>query len=91
MAVVHVEVRGIVQGVGFRWFVREIATRERVAGWVRNRDDGAVEVAAAGDDAQLERFLGAVRRGPPGALVREVRALASPVDPAPTHPFLIMR
>ena len=91
MAVVHVEVRGDVQGVGFRWFVREIASREGVAGWVRNRDDGSVEVAASGNDAQLQRFLGAVRRGPPGATVREVRALTSPIEPAPAHPFNILR
>lgn len=90
---VHLEVCGAVQGVGFRWFTREMAARLGLAGWVRNRDDGCVEVAAEGDDAQVERFLVQVERGPRGARVDRVRHLApagSEPDPLP-HPFTILR
>lgn len=77
MSVVHVQVGGRVQGVGFRWFVREAARRHGVNGWVRNRDDGSVELAAEGDPLTLERFLGEVERGPRGAYVEYVRRLPS--------------
>lgn len=90
---VHLEVCGAVQGVGFRWFTRETATRLDLAGWVRNRDDGCVEVAAEGDDTQVERFLAQVERGPRGARVDRVRHLApgsAERDPLP-RPFTILR
>ncbi len=74
----HVEVSGAVQGVGFRDFTRMAAHRLGVAGWVRNRDDGSVELAAAGEASQIETLLASVRRGPSGAHVRNVRSL--PVD-----------
>jgi acylphosphatase len=44
-----------------------------VQGYVRNRYDGAVEVEAEGDDAELERFLDTLRKGPRMARVQEVR------------------
>lgn len=75
MSIVHVEVGGRVQGVGFRWFVREAARRHGVKGWVRNREDGSVEVAAEGDPSTLEQFLGEVERGPRGARVEYLRRL----------------
>ena len=53
---------GRVQGVGFRWFVVENAERLGVTGWVRNRDDGAVEGEAQGED--LTDFLAALKTGP---------------------------
>ena len=88
---VHVEVTGRVQGVGFREFVRTIAQRLGIAGWVRNREDGAVELAASGQASQIETLLAAVRRGPSGGNVRDVRTL--PVDPQESlpKPFVIRR
>lgn len=80
MAVVHVEVCGVVQGVGFRWFTVRAARRIGLRGWVKNRDDGCVEIAAAGDSAALDRFLNEVRQGPPAAQVESVREL--PVERA---------
>ena len=65
-------VRGRVQGVGFRWFVRQEAERLALHGSVWNRRDGAVEVEAEGPRQRLEALLASVRRGPPGARVTDV-------------------
>ena len=67
--IVRVEVRGVVQGVGFRWFAREHARRLELAGWVRNRADGCVEVAASGTEAAIGEFLTKLAHGPAGARV----------------------
>lgn len=57
-------VHGRVQGVGFRYFVVREAQQLGLTGWVRNRPDGTVETEAVGDEATLERFVAAVRKGP---------------------------
>lgn len=87
----HVEVTGRVQGVGFREFTRMIAQRLGIAGWVRNRDDGGVEVAASGNPSQIETLLAAVRRGPAGGNVQEVRALPIDEKEVMPKPFVIRR
>ena len=76
MTHLHVRVTGVVQGVGFRWFVRERARRLGLSGWVRNRPDGSVEVAAEGDDEQIELLRRELHRGPMGASVDAVRDLS---------------
>ncbi|MEW6253482.1 MAG: acylphosphatase, partial [Planctomycetota bacterium] len=55
----HITVGGRVQGVGFRPFVYRLAHRHGITGWVRNAD-GAVEIHAEGEPAQLRRFGGAL-------------------------------
>jgi acylphosphatase len=55
---------GRVQGVGFRYFTYEAATREGVCGWVRNRADGRVEAWVEGDAEAVLRFEERLRRGP---------------------------
>ncbi|HXT17757.1 MAG TPA: acylphosphatase [Gemmatimonadaceae bacterium] len=72
----HVVVRGRVQGVGFRWFVREQARSLGLAGWVTNRSDGAVEAEADGSEAALSEFHQALAQGPRNARVDEIEALA---------------
>ena len=74
MHIVHVVIRGRVQGVGFRWFAQREARRLDVHGFVRNRADGAVEVEAEGDRASLERLVEALRLGPRSARVTDVDA-----------------
>ncbi len=69
---VHLRVSGRVQGVGFRWFVRELAEDLGVRGFVKNLPTGEVEIWAEGDSAVLEPFVAGVRRGPRHALVRQV-------------------
>jgi acylphosphatase len=62
-------VTGRVQGVGFRWFVKEEARRLELRGWVRNEPDGDVLLEACGDFDALEELEALVRMGPPGAEV----------------------
>jgi len=55
---------GRVQGVGFRYFAYEAATREGVCGWVRNRADGRVEAWAEVEADAVMRFEARLRSGP---------------------------
>jgi len=91
MATARWIVVGRVQGVGFRWFVREQARRWGVCGWVRNCADGSVEIAAAGADESLAGLLAAVRRGPEGAAVDDVHPAAAPPENEFPEPFSILR
>jgi acylphosphatase len=70
----HAVVRGDVQGVGFRYFVRRRARAAGLAGWVRNREDGAVECVAEGERGALEQLLAELKEGPSGAQVEDVQA-----------------
>lgn len=72
MASLHVQVKGRVQGVGFRWFVRVSGRRLQLSGWVKNRPDGSVEVAASGSEDRVAELRKLVSRGPDGAEVSEV-------------------
>lgn len=65
-------VRGNVQGVGFRYFAQKHAERLGLSGYVRNLDDGRVEVYAVGDDAALAELAGALHTGPRWSDVRGV-------------------
>lgn len=56
-------VLGDVQGVGFRWHTRRLGTAARVTGWVKNLDDGRVEIVAEGEPAILQRFIEALKTG----------------------------
>ncbi len=84
-------VTGRVQGVGFRWFIREAARRHRLAGWVRNSPDGSVELEVSGDDGAFEKFIRAVREGPPGARVDDVREMTVGTEEPLPQPFTIIR
>jgi len=91
MSTIHLEIRGRVQGVGFRWFVQETARELGLSGWVSNRRDGSVELAAAGAEEALEKLRTAVRNGPPGAVVQTVNDLPAPEERTLPKPFTIAR
>lgn len=65
---------GTVQGVGFRFTVERLARRFPVTGFVRNLDDGRVEVTAEGEEARLVEFLSAIRESGMKNYIRDVEA-----------------
>jgi len=67
--VLHFQIQGRVQGVGFRWFVHREASELALRGWVRNTEDGHVEVVAAGDPEDLDELRASLRQGPRGSRV----------------------
>ena len=73
----HLRVSGRVQGVGYRYALREEAQANGITGWVRNRRDGTVEAVVQGDPAAIEGILDWAKRGPPAARVSEVIAPAA--------------
>lgn len=91
MTELHVRITGMVQGVGYRWFVRERARQLGLAGWVRNLTDGSVEVAAAGEPGQVDLLRGELLRGPNGAHVVAVVPQDAPPKEPLSAPFTILR
>jgi acylphosphatase len=71
-------VRGVVQGVGFRWFVMREAQRRDLTGWVANEHDGTVRVVAEGPPGDVAALRSALEEGPAGAVVERVSALEMP-------------
>ena len=65
-------VKGRVQGVGFRWFVQQKAKKFAVSGYVKNLDNGDVEIEAEGDRGRVEQLLKSVKVGPTFSKVRNV-------------------
>lgn len=83
--------RGRVQGVGFRWFVINEAQNLGVRGWVRNLDDGAVEVVGLATAQTMSRLDALVRRGPPAARVTNVTREDIPHESVDAKSFMAKR
>ena len=69
----HAQVKGRVQGVGFRYYVLGAATEIGLVGWVRNCRDGSVEVVAEGDIEVLKKLVQALQKGSRSSAVKEVK------------------
>lgn len=73
-------VRGRVQGVGYRYFVRLQAERLSLTGWIENKPDGAVETFAQGVMEDIDRLEAALWKGPRQADVRKVESFDAPPE-----------
>jgi acylphosphatase len=80
-------ISGRVQGVGFRWFVEREAGQLGVTGWVRNCENGDVEVMATGTSEQHNSLRRKLHDGPRAARVDHVQESAAPL--LESHSFRI--
>jgi acylphosphatase len=71
-AILHVTIRGRVQGVGYRAWIEHQAAAGRLEGWVRNRRDGSVEAVFSGPAEIVANMVALCGRGPPSARVEAV-------------------
>lgn len=82
-------VKGLVQGIGYRWFVQEIAEQEGIAGYVRNNDDGSVEIVAEADDrTKIEKFINRIRTEHKYAVVKDIEVTS--IEPKHYKGFKIL-
>jgi acylphosphatase len=77
----HVFYEGRVQGVGFRFTVKQLARGYDVTGWVRNLPDGRVELQCSGALEEVEAFLEAIAESQLKAHIRSVTATPMPAQP----------
>lgn len=70
----HVVIRGLVQGVGYRAWVADEASRRALEGWVRNRRDGSVEAVFTGASDTVAAVIALCKQGPALARVDAVDA-----------------
>lgn len=68
-------ISGAVQGVGYRYFVQRVSAKLQVKGYVKNLDDGRVEVWAEGPEAMLTEFRDNLLTGPSMSEVKDIEEL----------------
>jgi acylphosphatase len=69
---IHLIISGDVQGVGYRAWVRREALKLNLSGWIKNREDGAVELRAEGVEVALQKLIDLCKKGPEVGWVKEV-------------------
>lgn len=84
---IHLVIRGHVQGVFYRRWTQKRAERHGIAGWIRNRPDGAVEAVLSGPSEAVETLLAECREGPPAARVEGIDIEAA--EPILTRGFAV--
>jgi acylphosphatase len=89
MPTVHLLVKGKVQGVFYRASAKEIAEELGVTGWIKNTEEGDVEITAKGSDAQLQKFIEWCKIGPRRAIVTGVET--SELEEASFKGFEVIR
>jgi len=68
-------IRGEVQGVGYRFFAQRASARHQVVGYVKNLEDGRVEVVAEGPARNVEEFKHELLTGPRFASVDQIEEI----------------
>ncbi len=81
----HIIVGGLVQGVGFRWFVLQQARNLGINGYVRNLNNGDVEIEAEGERGILDEFMKSIRIGPRASHVTDLRLTWRPCSEPYQH------
>ncbi len=86
---VHIIAKGLVQGVGFRWYVAHSAETLGIKGWVKNLYNGDVEIEAEAERSLLEEFIKQMKVGPRAARVTDLRIEWKDNHPHEFHRFEI--
>jgi len=68
----HIVITGKVQGVGFRYWLYQIANEKNVYGWVKNKNTNEVEAVLLGEDKNVDELIKLVRKGPSSARVENL-------------------
>lgn len=76
----HLLISGDVVGVGYRAWMQREADKLHIVGWVKNREDKAVEAVIQGDEAKIQTLISLCRKGPEVAWVESVVPTEQPVD-----------
>lgn len=74
----HLKIEGRVQGVGFRYYTRKTANKYAINGWVKNMEDGTVEVVLAGAEKAVLKMMEKLKDGPSSARVTGMEEI--PID-----------
>ena len=83
MRAARLRITGRVQGVGYRAWALQMASRLGLRGWVRNRRDGSVEALIIGGEEAVDRMIEACREGPYAARVADVAVSDAADDGSP--------
>lgn len=75
---VYLKIEGRVQGIGFRRWAVRTAQELGVSGWVRNVEDGTVEIRMSAEEEKVNEMIKLCDKGPMLARVDKIRFLASP-------------
>ena len=68
----HIVITGKVQGVGFRYWLYQIANEKNVYGWVKNKNTNEVEALLLGKDKNVDELIKLIRKGPSSARVKNL-------------------
>ncbi|HLI46215.1 MAG TPA: acylphosphatase [Geobacterales bacterium] len=71
----HLFIEGLVQGVFFRAYTKEVARENNVNGFVRNLPDGRVEAVLEGEEENVAKVIEFCKKGPPGAIVTNLEII----------------
>ena len=68
----HIVISGKVQGVGFRYWLHQVAVQKNINGWVKNKISGEVEALLIGNDTEINKLIKLCKKGPPLSQVTNI-------------------
>jgi len=69
----HLVISGKVQGVGFRYWMQNLAINNNISGWVKNRSSGGVEALIIGQDKEVQKLIKQCKIGPSSATIQNIQ------------------
>jgi len=84
-----IKISGIVQGIGYRYFVSNRAKKLDITGWVKNLDTGEVEINAEGTDDKLEIFVHVIKTNHPWAQIKNVEIIKFEIQERLSDNFVV--